>query len=258
MRVVALAASLAVWTGAASSQPPAALPAVVADSMRTLIDRALQSNRPADYDGAIAFLDRELATAPDDPVALHYRGFVLYRKASILVASGGDRALAKRSFEEAGRDLERSDAALPWPETRALRSAALGQLIGLSGATATFRLGPRASRLLDEATTMGPNNPRVWMLRGVSAMFKPRLFGGGLGRAEQELQHALSLFAGDVPSPPAPWWGHAETYAWLGLLYARQGKVDQARAAYVRALALEPGNAWVRNELVPALEKARR
>lgn len=257
-RLVALVASLATWTATAASQPQQSLPSTAGDSMRALIDHALQSNRPADYDGAIAFLDRELAAAPDDAVALHYRGFVLYRKASILVASGGDRALAKRTFEEAGRDLARSDVALPWPETRALRSAALGQLIGLSGATATFRLGPRASRLLDEATTMGPDNPRVWMLRGVSAMFKPRLFGGGLGRAERELQHALSLFASDAPSPPAPWWGHAETYAWLGQLYARQGKVEQAQAAYARALTLEPDNAWVRDQLVPALEKARR
>jgi Flp pilus assembly protein TadD len=134
----------------------------------------------------------------------------------------------------------------------------VGQLIGFSGAMGAMRLGPRASRLLNEAVAMGPDNPRVWMLRGVSAMFKPRIFGGGLGKAEDDLQHALTLFAGDVPQSPAPWWGHAETYGWLGQLYARQGKVEQARASYARALSLEPANAWVRDYLLPALDKAAR
>lgn len=228
-------------------------PAAEADSLRALLDRALQSNRHDDYDVALAFLDRALLPSPNDPVALHYRGFVLYRKASILAAGKGDRTLTKSLFEEAGRALERSDAGLRWPETRALRSAVVGQLIGFSGPMGAMRLGPRASRLLDEAVVMGPDNPRVWMLRGVSAMFKPRLFGGGLGKAERDLQHALTLFAGDVPQSPAPWWGHAETYGWLGQLYARQGKMDEARASYARALSLEPENAWVRDYLLPAL-----
>lgn len=259
VRRLALIACIAVGARTASPQAQEALRTPMPDdSMHVLIDRALQSNLAADYDLALDFLDRGLATAPDEPVTLHYRGFVLYRKASIVIASHGDRALAKRLFERAGRDLERSGATLAWPETGALRSAVLGQLIGLSGATGPFRLGPRASRLLDEAAAMGPDNPRVWMLRGVSSMFKPRLFGGGLGQAERELRQALALFAQDHPSPPAPWWGHAETYAWLGQLYARQGKVEQARAAYAQALALEPDYGWVRDHLLPALEREAR
>lgn len=232
--------------------------AVRFDSLRALVDRGLQGNRIDDYDLALAFLGNALADEPDDAVASHYRGFVLYRKASILAANKGDRATTRRLFQEAERTLERSDASLHWPETRALRSAVVGQLIGLSGTMGSVRLGPRAARLLDEAEAMGPENPRVWMLRGISALFKPRLFGGGLGRAERDLQHALTLFARDVPTPPSPWWGHAETYGWLGQVYARQGKVEQARDAYARALALEPVNAWVRDYLVPALDSVRR
>lgn len=229
------------------------------DSLRVLVNRGLQGNRHDDYDLALAFVDQLLAAAPDDAIALHYRGFVLYRKASILVASKGDRTLTRSLFEEAGRALERSDATLRWPETRALRSAVVGQLIGFSGALGPMRLGPRAARLLDEAVALGPDNPRVWMLRGVSAMFKPRLFGGGLGKAERDLLRALELFTRDVPqSPAAPWWGHAETYGWLGQVYVRQGKVALARDAYARALMIEPANAWVRDHLMPALDTVSR
>lgn len=237
---------------------PERAPAAAQDSFRALLDRALQSNRHDDYDVALAFLDQALLATPNDPITLHYRGFILYRKASILAADKGDRTLTKSLFEEAGRALARSDAGLRWPETRALRSAVVGQLIGFAGAMGAMRLGPQASRLLDEAVAMGPDNPRVWMLRGVSAMFKPRMFGGGLGKAERDLQHALTLFAGDTPQSPAPWWGHAETYGWLGQLYAKQGKVDRARASYARALSLEPGNAWVRDYLLPALDTLAR
>src|SRR5690606_24860193 len=59
------------------------------DSLRVLVNRGLQGNRHDDYDLALAFVDQLLAAAPDDAIALHYRGFVLYRKASILVASKG-------------------------------------------------------------------------------------------------------------------------------------------------------------------------
>lgn len=248
--------------GSASAAPPtrAAAPQspVAGDSTRALIDGALQRNLDADYDRALALVNRKLLASPNDAVLLHYRGFILYRKASILVSGKGDRKLAKELLEDAGRSLERSDATLHWPETRALRSAVLGQLIAFSGRMGAIRLGPRASRLLDEAMAMGPDNPRVWMLRGVSAIFKPRIFGGGLGKAEHDLLRAVSLFANDTPAPPAPWWGYAETFGWLGQVYAKQGRVEEARAAYARALELQPANAWVRDYLVPALDHGAR
>ncbi|MEP7382930.1 MAG: tetratricopeptide repeat protein [Gemmatimonadota bacterium] len=232
------------------------------ESMRELIDRALRTNGTSEYDRVLAYLDSALVRSPNDPVLQHYRGFALYRKASVLVATHGTKGeqgrATKAIFEQADRALERATHGLDWPETLALRSAVTGQLIGFGNIVSAMRLGPRASGELDEALALGPTNPRVWMLRGVGDIYRPRLFGGGLDKAEASLRRALELFATDAPVPPAPWWGHTETYGWLGQVLAKEGKRDEARAAYERALSLQPGNAWVADFLLPALEKTAR
>ena len=56
------------------------------------------------------------------------------------------------------------------------------------------------------------------------------------------------------PSRVSIWWGEPEAHAFLGLSHARENERDQARAAYERALELEPGFAWVRERLLPDLE----
>lgn len=228
------------------------------DSLRASIDRALIASKPADYERALALVDGALAQRPGDAVLLHYRGFLLYREGSFIATTGRDAARAKSRFEEAERALARSAESLPWPETPALQSAVVGQLIGLGGPLAGMRLGAKTSRLLDAALAAGPDNPRVWMLKGVSDLYRPKLFGGSTEKAEASLRKALALFAADAPTPPAPWWGHAEAWGWLGQVYMKEGKTEQAKAAYARALDLQPGNAWVLEMLLPALREKSR
>ncbi len=255
-----------------SAQPPDAGPPARAPSqaragqedeprfaeLRALLDQALVANGVADYARVIDVLDRALAGRPNDPVLHHYRGFALYRQASVLAATGGvtERGVSARAlFEAADRALERASTGLDWPETLALRSAVTGQLISGGGPLAGVRLGPRSARQLDDALARGPENPRVWMLRGVAELYRPRLMGGSAAKAEASLRRAIALFATDAPAPPAPWWGHAESYGWLGQALAKQGKTAEARAAYARALEMQPGNAWVERFLLPALER---
>ena len=72
------------------------------------------------------------------------------------------------------------------------------------------------------------------------------------------MRRAIELFASDDPVPPAPSWGRAEVYGWLGQVLAKQGKREEARAAYEKALKIEPGNKWVADALLPALERDAR
>lgn len=230
------------------------------DSLRRLVDRALLTSAVADYDRVLAFLGAvrtRTAEGPDAAVLAHYLGFVLYRKASVLATLAPRDREAKRLFDESARALAASES-LGWAETRALQSAVVGQLIGYAGPFGAMRMGPRAQRLLDEAVAQAPENPRVLMLRGVSYLFRPRLFGGGADKAERDLRRSVSLFTTDAPSAPAPWWGRAEAHGWLGEALARQGKVGEARAEFARALVLEPGNVWVREVLLPALDREAR
>lgn len=259
-RLIAVASLVLLARASAQEAPHAASQHAAghgwSDSLQLLVDRALVSSRGSDYERALAYIDRELARTPGSAVLHHYRGFALYRQASVMVATTpGDRR-AKPLLEEANRALEAS-AALGWAETRALQSAVTGQLIAFANPFTKMRGGSKAQRFLDDAAELGPANPRVWMLRGVSFLFRPRLFGGGADKAERDLRRAIALFATDAPLPPKPWWGQAEAHGWLGESLARQGRLVEARAEFARALELEPGNAWVKDVLMPALDGRR-
>ena len=68
-------------------------------------------------------------------------------------------------------------------------------MIGLSGNPLSgMTLGPKSNGLLDRAKELEPKNPRVWLVSGMSAMFTPKMFGGGTDKAEQELRKSLDLF----------------------------------------------------------------
>lgn len=228
------------------------------DSAIALIGALPVGSAAHDFDRPIALLDRALAATPGDGIALHYKGYALYRKASALANDRSQRKVFKALLQQADRTLDESAAVLEWPETLALRSAVVGQLIPLSGMLAVVRLGPRANSLMDRAMKLGPDNPRVWLLRGISAVYKPSQFGGGLGNAERDLKKAIELFNGNSPAAQSPAWGYAEAWAWLGRVYADQNRVDDARAAYAKALEIAPELVWVSKELLPALEAQGR
>lgn len=228
------------------------------DSAIALISALPVGSAAHEYDSPIALLDRALAATPSDAIALHYKGYALYRKAGALANDRSQRKEFKSLLQQAERTLDESAAVLEWPETLALRSAVVGQLIPLSGMLAVVRLGPRANSLMDRAMKLGPDNPRVWLLRGISAVYKPSQFGGGLGNAERDLKRAIELFDGNSPTAQHPTWGYAEAWAWLGRVYADQKRVDDARAAYAKALEIAPELVWVSKELLPALEAQGR
>ena len=115
--------------------------------------------------------------------------------------------------------------------------------------------GTLASQM-SAAVALGPDNPRVWLLRGIGAMFTPSQFGGGISEAEKHLKKAAVLFESDNPVRPAPSWGKAEVYAWIGQVYQKQNKAADAVVAYNKALEIDPEMNWVRHVLLPSV-KAR-
>jgi tetratricopeptide (TPR) repeat protein len=202
-------------------------------------------------------LDRALVAFPDDALLLHYQGYALWREAALVLGMRKPDE-ARPLLEAADRALERAAAGRPLPETLALHASVLGQRIAVGGMADGIRFGPRSGALMGEAERAGPRNPRVWLLRGMNAMFAPAAFGGGLDRAETALRRAAALFESDRAAPPAPTWGQADVHVALGQVYAKQGRRDEARAAYRQVLALQPDNAWVRSVLLPALDRPSR
>jgi Flp pilus assembly protein TadD len=242
---------------AALSAQPAAGTRKWVDSALILIDGGTAQGTAEALDPAIALIDRVLTIVPKDGMLLHYKGYALYRRSNLMQANAKPDEI-KRVLEEAETALEESGKTLNWPETFALRGSVLGQMIAVNpGPINAMRYGPRADAASDRAVELGPNNPRVFLLRGIGNIFKPALFGGGADNAERDIKKAIDLFATDKPQPPMPSWGHAEAYAWLGQVHVKQEKFDAARAAYVKALEIEPENAWVKHVLLPALDRRK-
>ena len=188
--------------------------------------------------------------------ALAYTDWRLY---PLLQAS--DQASRKQAavyMAEAQTQLKQIVAANPsHAEAYALLSTLYGQEIGNS-AWKGMTIGPKSSAAIETALKLARDNPRVALQAGVGAFFTPKMFGGGLDKAEKEIRRAEMLFAKESTNQPWPNWGRLDVLAWMGQVLAAKGDREGARAYYDRALKLQPDFGWVRFVLLPALDKPVR
>ena len=224
-------------------------PAEVAERLRTGIADAVLTGELDDLGPIITLARRAVTAFPDDALLHHYAGYALYRLAAPTMDTDMDGALAM--LEEATSRLRQSIDAEPIPESHALLATVLGMQITDDAQAMT--LGMQLEVEWGRARALGPANPRVGLLEGISAFHTPAMYGGGDATALRHFQRAIERFAEDDPPPPLPAWGLPEAHAWLGQTYQAMGRAEEARAEYRRALELEPGYTWVRDELLPGL-----
>ncbi len=242
--VAARSASGPVLTGAAKW----------ADSAGRLIDIATFAGNLQALRDAGAFIDQGLAAYPNDPLLLQYRGYELYREAGLLGSNSSTRKGELPLIASTARiRLLESLAAQPLAETHALLAMTMGRMIGLDQIYSPT-LGPLIPKEMKAAIAMAPNNPRIWLLRGIQSFYTSEEYGGGLPVAETQLKKAIELFATDSPTPPAPSWGKAEAYVWLGQVFQKQNRIAEARAAYNNALSVQPDYPWVIYSLLPSIQ----
>lgn len=141
-------------------------------------------------------------------------------------------------------------------EAHSLLASVYGRQISLSPFRA-MSLGPKAGKSSKKAAELAPDNPRVVLGAAVSDFNTPEMWGGDKERAMQGFMRATELFAQEEPTDPIqPVWGHSEAYAWLGVSYQTRGELEAARAAFEKALAIDPDFSWVSSDLLPGLEEA--
>jgi len=213
-----------------------AAPPKWADTISKEIEEAQIAGDVARLADAAALAGRAAAAFPNDGLIQHYHGYAIYRQGILKVGRGTD---ASAEFEQAKSILERSLKTRPLAETHMLLSSIDGQLIAKSPMKAMI-LGMASSASTKEAMALGPNNPRVWLLRGQGAIFTPSEYGGGLDVAADQLKRAIELFAKDAPKPGEPSWGKAEAYLWLGQVYEKKGDKAKAADLYKTALDISP------------------
>jgi tetratricopeptide (TPR) repeat protein len=217
-------------------------PAKWADTLSREIETAQMAGDLVRLQAAVALADRIATAYPADGLIQHYRGYALYRMGTVQTGKNID---ASAIYEKARSILDLSLKTHPLPETHMLLASIDGQLIAKDPSRG-MELGMASQASSSTALSLGPNDPRVWLLRGQAAIFTPPEYGGGLKSAEGQLKHAIELFAKDAPRPGEPAWGKAEAYLWLGQVYAQSGDKVQAAEMYKQALSITPSYAYAK------------
>ncbi len=204
---------------------------------------------------ARATFERTLADTGLSAWSHYYVALADYRIAGLLGEESKEQA--DEHLKAAVEHLQQATEVDPRSaEAYALLSSVYGLQIGLSPMKSMI-LGPRVGKAAQKAKQLAPDNPRVVLSGAIGDFNTPKMFGGSKEKGLQGFQRAIELFAQQEPTHPIqPVWGHREAYAWLGIANQDRGELESARAAFEKALEIDPGFGWVKYGLLPELEKA--
>lgn len=146
------------------------------------------------------------------------------------------------------------DLAPEMSDAWALLARCYGVKTALSSPRSAKSLNRKSKEALAKAKQLAPENPRVWIVSGTKDYYTPKRYGGSKKRALKTFEKAARLAHQEsVEDPLAPHWGHAEAYAWMGLVHLEAGRQQDAHTALKKALAIDPDYGRVRHDLMPRL-----
>ncbi|MBN1483060.1 hypothetical protein EH223_14140 [candidate division KSB1 bacterium] len=105
---------------------------------------------------------------------------------------------------------------------------------------------------LGQAAHLEPNNPRLYLVKGLHYYFAPSYAGGDRQRAKECLKKAVQLFISEDQQTKAyPRWGYEDALAWLGQIAVHEDSLDLAVYYYNQALLFNKNFNWIKDELLP-------
>ncbi len=138
----------------------------------------------------------------------------------------------------------------------AYRSAFYGYRIGLSPIKAPF-IGPKSIKQGEQSIKSDPQHPFGYIQLGNAQFYMPTIFGGSKTQAIAYFQKAEKL----MESSPEIWinenWNYLSLLTLIGQSFEAIKEFEKAEIYYNKALEHEPKFNWVKNELLPKLNKTR-
>ena len=93
-------------------------------------------------------------------------------------------------------------------ETYVLSAMIANGRLSVDGKSRWQKYGKIFDENLDNAKTENPDNPRIYLTRGISKMYTPKMFGGGKKAAISYFEKANTLFAKESTADiTKPYWG---------------------------------------------------
>jgi len=137
-------------------------------------------------------------------------------------------------------------------QLHSLKAALLGFEIALYPLRTPI-IGPKSIEHLEIAKKNDPNNALLWIVSASRYYYMPSILGGSKERGLNEYHKAISLF--EKHNQEKQNWQYLNSLAILGSWYAEQKQNHKARKLYNKALETEPNFKWVKEKLLPALDK---
>lgn len=161
---------------------------------------------------------------------------------------------AKRYLSLAEENLEKlEEMNYNASSIHAYQSAFYGYKIGLASYKAPL-LGPKSVNHAELAIAADSLNPLGYVQYGNALFYMPAVFGGSKSEAIINFKKAKTLMELN-PQEINHDWNYLSLLAIIGQSYEELGDLEQAEAFYQLALQKEPDFKWVKNELLPQIEK---
>ncbi len=95
-----------------------------------------------------------------------------------------------------------------WDELYVLRAQIANARMGVDPQNRWQKYGKIFDDNLDKARALNADNPRIYLLKGITKFYTPKMFGGGKKAAMPYFEKATPLFAKEAKTDPEkPFWG---------------------------------------------------
>ena len=124
----------------------------------------------------------------------------------------------------------------------------LAQTYGLKTAFQPMKgaeYGPKSGKALATAFSLNQNNPRAYLVKGISKYNTPAMYGGSKTAALTALDQAIALYSQEGNSSDKVW-GEADAHVWKGLANISLENKAQALTDWHNALAITPNFGWAK------------
>lgn len=173
-------------------------------SMERYIKVMNEANSATTYENALAGFDRIARNEAGEWLPNYYKAYVFSRMA-ILESDN------KKKDELLDKGIDCIIAAGKIAAGNAEVNVVHAMLLGLKISVEPLRgqaLGMQSNALIQEAKIADPQNPRVYLMLGLNALYTPEAYGGGKEKAENLIEKSIEYFKTYKPANSImPAWG---------------------------------------------------
>ena len=201
---------------------------------------------------SIGLCERVLSAEHNNSLAKYYLAYNQYRLLLMPTKNGKDN-LFDTYYEQAvenAKTVARQNELKP--EANILLSALYMMQLSKNQAEAPT-ISAKIYKLLGQAQSNNPQNPRIYLVKGIMLFHTPKMFGGSVEKALTNFKKAARLFESSKQGFVD--WGYLETLAWEGQSLQRLKKYSEAESVYKKSLKIEPEFKWVKYVLLPNLQR---